>query len=125
MSRTVTILIVEDEALIAMSLQVELKRAGYLVDRCVATSDAAIERVEQATPDVILMDIRLAGQTSGLEAAQQIRARHHTVPIIFMTGFEKDPYIESINALKPSGMLLKPVRISALKNMIDTLCTEG
>jgi CheY-like chemotaxis protein len=60
--RPVKILIVEDEAIIAMSMQMELERAGYQVCRVVATGEDAVACVAHNPPDLVLMDNRLAGK---------------------------------------------------------------
>jgi CheY-like chemotaxis protein len=121
MAKPLTILIAEDEALIALGLRRELERAGYVVDQMLATAEAAVERIEQTVPDVILMDIRLAGPMTGLEAARQIRISH-PVPIIFMTGYGKDTYEASVDELRPSALIGKPINIFLIKEMIDQFC---
>ncbi len=112
------ILIVEDEAITAMSLRLELERAGYTIDSMVATGEAAITRVEHARPDIVLMDIRLAGRIDGWDAARQIR-RTCPAPIIFMTGYEKETLLERAAQLHPSSLLAKPVNIHDLVVAIE------
>ena len=124
MPKPLTILLVEDEALIALSLKMGLERAGCMVDQILATGEAAIERVEQVVPDIVLMDIRLAGAMSGIEAARQIR-KQHPIPIIFMTGFARDMYDQYSDELKPSILVNKPVSAPVLKQMIDRIAVQG
>ncbi|MBD3305915.1 response regulator, partial [candidate division KSB3 bacterium] len=86
MNRPFRILLVEDEVMIAMGLELELKRAGYPECQRVVSGEEALVRVAQEPPDLILMDIRLAGKLDGIETARQIQAQTD-IPIIFMTGY--------------------------------------
>lgn len=114
------ILIVEDEVMIAMCLEMELKRAGYIVCQRVATGEDAVSIALRESPDVILMDIRLAGEIDGIEAVQQIQACT-AIPIIFMTGYPDKAVEERANMLHPLGFFIKPVRISTVQPLIDSL----
>ena len=84
-SRKIKVLIVEDEAILGLLLSRSLGRLGYEVGEPIATGEEALRRTEQEQPDVVLMDIRLAGAMDGIEAAREITARYGT-PIIFMNG---------------------------------------
>ncbi len=121
MDKLLTILLVEDEALIALNLKLGLERAGYVVDKIFATGEQAVERLEQVSPDIILMDIRLAGAMTGIDAARQIR-RQHRIPIIFMTGFTRDMYDQHLDELQPSILVNKPVSVFILKQAISKFC---
>jgi CheY-like chemotaxis protein len=121
MDKPLTILLIEDEALIALDLKIGLERAGYVVDKVLATGEQAVEHMEQASPDVILMDIRLAGAMTGIDAARQIR-RQHRIPIIFMTGFARDMHDQHLDELQPSILVNKPVSVFILKQAISQFC---
>ena len=112
------ILVVEDEAITAMTLKLKLTQAGYEVGKVVATGEEAITSVEQETPDLVLMDICLAGLLNGIEAAQQIQGSHHAPPIIFMTGYPDQELQEQAQQLHPLAYFIKPVSIQDLHNAI-------
>jgi len=114
------ILIVEDEVMIALCLELELTRAGYTVCQRLAKGEDAVIIAQQESPDMILMDIRLAGEIDGIEAAQKIQACT-AIPVIFMTGYPDDAIEERANRLHPLGFFIKPVRISTLQPLIDSL----
>ncbi len=120
MDKKIKILLVEDEFIIAMSLERELVRSGYMVVKTVSSGEKAIEAVRQKETDVILMDIQLAGQIDGIEAAAEIRS-FSQVPIIFMTGYSNPEILNRLKELSPLGYLTKPVLIFDLKKIIDTL----
>ena len=69
------IMIVEDEALVALNLQKILESFGYEVPTVVYSGEEALEQVADISPDLVLMDIQLAGAIDGIEAATQIRDR--------------------------------------------------
>jgi CheY-like chemotaxis protein len=80
----ISILIVEDEAIIAYDLASKIQRLGYDVVGATSTGEEAIELARQHRPALVLMDIQLAGAMDGIAAAQQIH-RECNVPILFLT----------------------------------------
>ncbi|MBN2511089.1 MAG: response regulator [Spirochaetales bacterium] len=112
-----TVMIVEDEVFIAMSLEIQLKTAGYHVCGRTATGEDAVRAAEELSPDVILMDIRLAGQIDGIEAARKILERAQPV-LIFMTGYQGPEVKNAAMALNPRGFLIKPVTIGDIESLL-------
>lgn len=118
------ILLVEDEAIIAMDLQWKLVEAGYRVCRMIATGEDAVHWAELDQPDFVLMDNRLAGKIDGIEAALRIRSKSDT-PIIFMTGYpQDDAFWERVKPIKPIACLTKPVIIEELLNVLKSAFGE-
>ncbi len=122
MRENVSVLIVEDEFLAAWHLQKELRRLGYTVAQPVASGEQAIERAAREQPDVILMDIRLAGAIDGIEAAREIISRR-AIPIIFMTGYSDDETKERAQKLEPAAYLIKPLQVYQVESAIDSALT--
>ncbi|MFQ6611346.1 MAG: response regulator [Fidelibacterota bacterium] len=115
------ILIVEDEVIISAMMKMELEIAGYLVCGCVTTGEKALKFVQDIKPDVILMDINLAGNIDGIEAAEQIR-EFLNIPIIFMTGYNESGIIDRINKLSdPVTILATPVKMWDLKPVLESI----
>ncbi len=114
------ILLVEDEALLAMEMQMELERAGHFVCHVSATGEDAVDRVSEKRPDLILMDTRLAGKMDGIETARIILASY-SVPVIFITGYSVDSIRQRAEDLHPYGYITKPVRFDALQRMMAEL----
>lgn len=119
MERLPRLLLVEDEALIVMSLQMELADAGYEVCRAVATGEEAIRSVRTDYPDIVLMDIGLAGDLDGIETARRIR-ESHDVSIIFMTGYLEEALMERAREVQPLGYLVKPVNMADLRAVVGS-----
>lgn len=114
------ILLVEDEVLIALFMEMELKKKGYFVCGKVITGEEAFAFTKREKPDLILMDIRLAGTIDGIEAAILIK-EVSDVPIIFMTGYPDKIMEDRARKLKPLEYFIKPVRIKDLTDAIDTI----
>lgn len=103
------ILIVEDEAIVAESIASKLRKFGYQVAGPVPTGEEAIRIAGEARPDVILMDIHLAGIVDGIDAAGEITEKFH-IPVIFLTAYADDQTLERAKEVKPFGYLIKPFR---------------
>lgn len=112
------ILVVEDEALVSYSLQRLLEVLGYTVIETVTTGESAVVEAERLRPDLILMDIRLAGQMNGITAAAQIRERLD-VPVVYLTGYADEDTLQRAKLTAPSGYLLKPVEGGELHRTIE------
>jgi diguanylate cyclase (GGDEF)-like protein/PAS domain S-box-containing protein len=106
MSKT-SILIVEDEQIIAMDIRGTLEACGYTIVGQTATGADAIKKAGELHPDLIMMDIGLKGEMDGIEAATQIRAQFN-LPVIFLTAFANQSTLERAREAEPYGYLLKP-----------------
>lgn len=115
-SRT-KILIAEDEAIFALSMQRVLTRSGYDVCELVSTGEQALKRVKQDNPDLVILDVILNGSVNGIEAALQIRSGSD-IPIIFITGYEESELIERIKSVTSSTYLIKPIVPRSLESAI-------
>jgi len=103
------ILIVEDELLIAEDIKKALTTNHYDVCAIVTTGEKAIQEVEKLRPDMVIMDIMLAGIMTGVEAAKEIRERYNTA-IFFLTAYADERTLDSAMASEPYGYLVKPVK---------------
>ncbi|MDP3176926.1 MAG: diguanylate cyclase, partial [Spirochaetaceae bacterium] len=112
------ILIVEDEKIIALDLQRRLERFGYTVVGMASDGPEALELADQRHPDIILMDIMLAGSIDGIEVAKQIKATL-AIPIIFLTAYTDEKTLERAKEVEPYGYILKPFKERELYTTID------
>ncbi len=119
MKRSPKILIVEDEILTAMRIEMDLTDLGYQVCGPVTTGEKAVQIVREENPDIVLLDIRLAGEINGVEAARQMRSFSKT-SIIFMTGYSDETLKEEVMQLHPVAYLIKPTRTSEIESAIDS-----
>ncbi|MBP2292252.1 response regulator [Azospirillum rugosum] len=112
------VLVVDDEALIALGLTVTLRSMGLRVCGTAATAEQAIALAQQHRPSLVLMDVRLKGQADGVDAAIEI---HRTVgsSVIFITGSREPETVQRIQQDHPAGVLFKPILPVHLKAEID------
>jgi CheY-like chemotaxis protein len=119
------ILIVEDEAIIALNLKLQIEKAGFEVCGIVATGKDAIEQILlPEKPGIVLMDIGLRGNMDGLDAAREILAMQ-TIPIILMTGYSEQDIRNRAPDLVPLLYLTKPIRMHELTAMVTKIAAES
>lgn len=107
MTQLTKVLIVEDEAVIALNLELQLETLGYSVVGMCARAEDAIDKVCTLAPDLVLMDIQLAGNMDGIEAASVIRSQLK-IPVVFLTAFSENTTLKRATASLPYGYLVKP-----------------
>jgi CheY-like chemotaxis protein len=112
------ILIVEDEAMVAMVMRWSVENMGYTVCDSVATGEDAVRAAREAKPDLILMDVHLPGPLSGIEAAKQISA-HQEASFIFFTGYSEGEITEQAHPVEPVACLSKPVENTRLAAILS------
>ena len=117
------ILVVEDEAVIALRLQHRLASMGYEVIAVSYSGEDSLEKARNLRPDLVLMDISLPGDIDGIDAARIMKSELD-IPIIFLTAYTKDQVVDRTNPAEPCGYLVKPIRDRELKTAVETaLCT--
>lgn len=117
MSKT-NILVVEDESIIAKDIQQSLKKLGYTVVDVCATGEDAIKQSEELKPDLVLMDIMLKGDMTGIEAAAHIRERFN-IPVIFLTAYADESTLNKAKITEPYGYIIKPFKEVDLRTTIE------
>lgn len=107
------IAIVEDEALVALNLRSRLEAENYAVTGIADSAYSALSLVANTTPDLVLLDIQLKGDQTGIEVAQTIHDRWR-IPVIFITGYPDTATLHLVEATDLFGYLVKPVDSTAL-----------
>ncbi|MGL5194968.1 MAG: response regulator, partial [Chroococcales cyanobacterium] len=113
-----TILVVEDEGIVALDIQTILEDLGYQVPVAVASGEEAIEAAAHIQPDLVLMDIHLEGSIDGVTAAEQIRDRFN-IPVVYLTAYSDEDTLQRAKLTTPFGYLIKPLESRSLKSTID------
>ncbi len=113
-----SILIVEDEVLVAKNLQNILISHGFDVPFICDNGKDAIEKARELKPSIILMDIMLKGKMDGIDAAEYIYNRLN-IPVVFLTAYGDENTLERAKSAEPYGYLLKPISDSILKTTIE------
>jgi PAS domain S-box-containing protein len=112
------VLIVEDEAIVAHDIEKRLRKAGYEVPAIAASGEQALQRIEQTSPDLVLMDINLQGPSDGIQVAAEVRNRYQ-LPVIFLTAYADKATLDRAKATEPFGYLAKPIGHVNLANTIE------
>jgi len=112
------ILVVEDEAIVAMVIKRRLKDLGYIVSGIASTGKDAITKVEGTFPDLVLMDIRLKGDMDGIEATKTIKDRF-SLPVVYLTAHSDDVTFKKAKETDPDGYILKPFTEKDLSTTIE------
>jgi diguanylate cyclase (GGDEF)-like protein len=113
-----SILLVEDNAVVAFEMQHRLHQLGYTVQGIIATGEEAVEAVKTQPPSLILMDIYLDGPMDGIEAAQKI-LEIAQIPIIFLTGHDDEETLGRAKITETFGYIIKPAKPRELHVAID------
>ena len=112
------IYIVEDEAIVANDIRETLKSLGYTVPGIAKSGELALEKVKEAKPDLILMDIHLAGQLDGVETAGKIHVLYN-IPVIYLTAYADKVLLERAKVTEPYGYVIKPYDERELHSVIE------
>jgi signal transduction histidine kinase len=116
---TPAVLIVENEQIIATDLQQTLEELGYEAFAIASSADEALAYAGERRPDVVLMDIRIAGPRDGIETAVLLKAKYPSIIIIYLTAHADDAMIARAKKTEPHGYVLKPVKAGALRSAIE------
>ena len=113
-----SILIVEDEQIVAFDMAETLEELGYRVAGTASTADAAVTLTHELSPDLVLMDIHLDGSSDGIAAAERI-GRASGPPVVFVTAFDDARTLSRAKFSEPYGYLLKPFNSRELRIVIE------
>ena len=109
-----SILLIEDEAVLALDLQAMLQAEGYQVVGVASSGPRALELATQHPVDLVLCDIRLQGPWDGIETATRLLAQR-PVPLIYLTALTDEATLTRALATTPAAYLPKPVTLPSLR----------
>ena len=113
-----SILIVEDEALVASYIREVLEESGFTIAGIASSGPEAMSLATASPPDLALVDIKLAGPMDGIEVAELMRARFNTYSI-FLSGVADPQTMERARNVDHMGFLEKPFRPSQVFNALQ------
>ena len=116
--RMMKVLIVEDESNYADTLEMFVDELGYEVAGVAGSGKKALELFEQEKPDLVLMDIHLEGELSGIDLARIFQGQQVT-PIIYITSFDDPETFANAKQTGPYGYLIKPFEPDTLQRSIE------
>lgn len=114
-----SILIVEDDYIVARTLEKRLTELGYRVAGMVSTGDDALAMIRQRNPSLVLLDIKLGNsRMDGIETAQKIHEQYR-IPVVYLTAYSDDQTFLRAIGTALYGYLIKPVNVNALHTTIE------
>jgi len=118
MTKNNTLLIIEDEMIIAANISLQLTHLGYEVIGIISKSKEVLQHLSKQTPDIILMDINLKGELDGIEVATLIQ-KEYKIPIIYLTANSDENHFERAKATNPYAFISKPFKKLDLQRAIE------
>jgi PAS domain S-box-containing protein len=112
------IMVVEDEGIVALQIKDTLENLGYDVPAIVLSGEEALAKISGTEPDLVLMDIQLKGELSGIQAAKRIHGAFE-VPVVFLTAYSDAETLEMAELTEPYGYVLKPFEEKSLHAVIQ------
>lgn len=119
-NRDFDVLVVEDEPILAMAMELKLKKLGLNVSGIANSHDKAIMHVQNNFPDVAIIDINLNSTKTGIDVANYLW-KNYNIPIIFLTSYYNDNILSKAMESEPYAYLIKPCRKEELKVAISTV----
>jgi PAS domain S-box-containing protein len=128
-----SVFIVEDELIEAEDISQTLEKQGYTVTGIARTGELALEALMKKHPDLVLMDMHLAGNMDGVDTAERIRALYK-IPVIFLTAHADEAILERAKITEPYGYILKPfderelhsaIQMALYKHRMEKLAKEN
>lgn len=123
-SKPLSVLIVEDDFLVALAAEAALREAGFEVAGVAASADEAIAEAAAKQPSLVIMDVRLAGRRDGIDAAIEL-FREHDIRCVFATAHADTEAHLRARPAKPLGWLHKPYSmlelVGLMRQMVDKL----
>ena len=118
MEQPIRILIVEDNVIIADDMQSMLEEIGYEIVDNVIVYEQAVEVLRKEHVDLVLIDIILASDKTGIDLGKHIR-ENYNIPFIFVTSNSDRATVENAKTVKPNGYLVKPFEQQDLYTSIE------
>ena len=113
----VSILIIEDEMIIALDIESKLIKLGYDVAGIMSSGDQAVDYLSFNDPDLVLCDIMIKGAQDGIDVAEAVR--HKKIPFIFLTSLSDRHTVSRAQRVMPYGYIVKPFNERDLFSAIE------
>lgn len=112
------ILVVEDESIVARDIRNMLVGLGYEVTAVVPGAKTAVQKARETHPDIVLMDVMLQGEVTGVEAAEQIYTKFN-IPVVYLTAYADSTTVQQAKKTEPFGYIIKPFEERELQTTIE------
>ena len=113
-----TILVVEDESIVAKDIQSTLIKLGYDVPATASSAVMAYDKLKEIHPDLVFLDIKLKGDADGITIAEHIQ-ENYNIPVIFLTSYVDQATLDRAKVTEPYGYIVKPFHETDLKTTVE------
>jgi DNA-binding LytR/AlgR family response regulator len=117
--QSITVLIVEDEIIIANKIGLHLEQFGYVVAGILPRGEQAVRHCRKEPPDILLLDINLKGDLDGIETARVLEKEGIFIPTIYLTANTDPATFERARNTRPHAFLGKPYDQTELHRAIS------
>lgn len=117
---TPTIIVVEDELLIAKDISMVLEKEGYKVIMNITNVEQAIEAIELYNPNLVLLDINLKDDRDGVHLGEYLRKKN-TIPFVYITSSSDNVTLDRIKDTNPNGIIIKPFKSSDIRSTVSVV----
>lgn len=114
----IKVFVVEDEAIVSKDIQVCLKKLGYSVIGTFSSGERILQSLKEQKPDIILLDIMLSGEISGVEVSAKVK-KEYNIPVIFLTAYTDEKTLSKAKVTEPYGYIIKPFKEIDLRTSIE------
>jgi DNA-binding NtrC family response regulator len=118
MSEPLSILLCEDEVIIALDIKFQLRKMGYFVTDICKNAEELIQKAKETKPDFIVTDIKLEGDMTGIEAMKVIKEELE-IPFVYLSGQQNITTYQEAMKTNPCDFIGKPFSPHQLKNAIE------
>ncbi len=119
-----SILVVEDDGLVALDILSQLNSMGYPNVRTAASAQTALAEVDRFHPDLALLDVNILGEVDGITLGDELRTQRE-IPIVYMTAATDAETVRRASLTLPNGYLQKPIHGEELRLMVRLALEEG
>ncbi|BAQ64334.1 EAL domain-containing protein [Geminocystis sp. NIES-3709] len=109
----IKVFIVEDEIIAIQSIIVDLKKLGYQVVGECSDGDKALDKIIDANPDLVLMDIKIKGEKDGIKLAEELN-KFYSIPVVYLTAYADENTLSRATKTSPYGYIIKPYKTQDL-----------
>ncbi len=113
-----SVLIVEDEGIIAIEIEMVLRDLGYRISGKAKDGMRALDLLASTSPDIVLLDINLKGNMSGIDVAKVIQTKYR-IPFVYLTALADQKTLEQVKGTMPYGYIVKPFNENDLRTAIE------
>jgi CheY-like chemotaxis protein len=121
---TVNIMLVEDSGIQVADIEETLEDESIRIEWVHKSGEDALDQLESASPDLVLMDINLEGDLDGVEATERIR-EEMDVPVVYLTAYSNEKYMERVEESDALAFLVKPLEKQDLRRIIEWIQSDG